>query len=85
MQWNSPILSLTHWNHLDAWPYLNSTLSPVVRSNILINKVCIHHGKGPEISHGISLHIQKGVPFRQIHKLIFLQEALRESPSSVSE
>lgn len=57
----------------------------VVRCNILINKVCIHHGKGPEISHWISLHIQKEGPFRQIHKLIFLQEALRKSPSSVSE
>lgn len=67
MWWNSPIstlhLSLTHWDHLDVWAHLNSTLSPGVRCNILVNKVCIHHGKGAEISHWISLHVQKEGPF----------------------
>lgn len=69
MQWNSFIstlpLSLIYWDHLDVWDYLNNRTSPVVRPNILINKVRIHHGEGPEISHWIRLHIQKEVPLRQ--------------------
>lgn len=38
----------------------------VTRPNILMNKVCIRKGEGPEIFHWVSLHIPKEVSSRQL-------------------
>lgn len=70
-------LSLSYWDHLDVWVYLNNMTSPGTRPNTVINSVCTHRG-GPEtfllthhtcacshITH-FTLHIQEEIASRQL-------------------